>query len=88
MKTPSILLSIELGLILQLTEARMEPIKNTIIGQTNISFLKKLLDLSSQKQKLIASNIANVSTPGYKPKDIDFKKELSSVSLLRKAPSA
>ena len=56
----------------------MEPIKNVITNQTNIPFLKKVLDLSSLKQKLTASNIANVSTPGYKPKDIDFKKELTS----------
>jgi len=56
----------------------MEPIKNVISGQTNIPFLKKVLDLSSLKQKVIAGNIANVSTPAYKPKDIDFEKELKA----------
>jgi flagellar basal-body rod protein FlgB len=56
----------------------MEPIKNLITNRTNIPFLKKVLDLSSFKQKLVSSSIANVSTPGYKPKDIDFTKELNS----------
>ncbi|MCJ7508350.1 MAG: flagellar basal body rod protein FlgB [candidate division Zixibacteria bacterium] len=56
----------------------MEPVKDIITSRTNIPFLKKALDLSSFKQKLISSNIANVSTPGYKPKDIEFTKELSS----------
>ena len=56
----------------------MEPIKNVIANQTNIPFLKKVLDVSSLKQKVIASNIANASTPGYKSKDIDFEKELKT----------
>lgn len=56
----------------------METIKNVIANQTNIPFLKKVLDVSSLKQKVIASNIANASTPGYKPKDIDFEKELKT----------
>ncbi len=57
----------------------MEPIKDLITNRTNIPFLKRALDLSSFRQKLTASNIANVSTPGYQPKEIDFKKELGFV---------
>lgn len=38
--------------------------------------LEKFLDLSSTRQKLIAGNLANVSTPNYKSKDIDFHGEL------------
>jgi flagellar basal-body rod protein FlgB len=35
-----------------------------------------MLDLSSFRHKLIASNVANVTTPGYTAKKIDFDSEL------------
>ena len=38
------------------------------------------MDLSSTRQKLVASNIANVDTPGYKTKDIDFQFEFMSLT--------
>ena len=41
--------------------------------------LERYLDLLSARQRLVASNIANADTPGYKTKDIDFQKELSSL---------
>lgn len=37
------------------------------------------MDLLSTRQKLVASNIANVDTPGYKTKDIDFQFEYMSM---------
>ena len=37
------------------------------------------LQLRSQRLGLLASNIANASTPGYKAKDIDFHAALASV---------
>src|SRR5580698_7257732 len=37
------------------------------------------MDLLSARQKLAASNIANVDTPGYKTKDIDFQHEFMSM---------
>ena len=39
------------------------------------------LALRSQRMGLIASNIANASTPGYKAKDIDFQAALRSATL-------
>ena len=36
------------------------------------------MDLLSTRQKLVASNIANAGTPGYKTKDIDFAGEFAS----------
>lgn len=36
------------------------------------------MDLLSARQKLVASNIANADTPGYKDKDIDFQFEFIS----------
>jgi flagellar basal-body rod protein FlgB len=37
--------------------------------------LEQYLDLLSARQKLVASNIANADTPGYKTKDLDFQAE-------------
>ena len=40
--------------------------------------LEHYMTLLSARQKLAASNIANVDTPGYKTKDIDFRTELQN----------
>jgi len=40
------------------------------------SNLERYMDLLSARQKLVASNIANADTPGYKTRDIDFQSEL------------
>ena|SRR5690349_22011243 len=40
--------------------------------------LEHYLDLMSARQKLVASNLANADTPGYKTQDIDFKREFES----------
>ncbi len=45
------------------------------IGKTNI-----MLDLISQKQRALGSNIANVDTPGYVRRDIDFSQYLGSMN--------
>lgn len=42
------------------------------------SALEKYMDLLATRQKLIASNIANADTPGYKTQDIDFQSEFQS----------
>lgn len=42
------------------------------------SALEKYMDLLAVRQKLIASNIANADTPGYKTQDIDFQSEFQS----------
>ena len=38
------------------------------------------MDLVSARQKLVASNIANAETPGYKAKDIDFQAEFMNAA--------
>ena len=38
--------------------------------------VERYMNLVSARQKLVASNIANVDTPGYKTKDLDFRTEL------------
>ena len=41
-----------------------------------LQFNRTVLNLRATRQELIASNIANVDTPNYKAKDIDFAKTL------------
>jgi len=41
--------------------------------------LERYMDLLSTRQKLVASNIANADTPGYKTQDIDFQFEFMSL---------
>jgi flagellar basal-body rod protein FlgB len=38
--------------------------------------LERYMDLLSARQRLVASNIANADTPGYRTRDIDFQFEL------------
>ena len=40
--------------------------------------LDHYMSLVSARQKLVASNIANADTPGYKTKDIDFQAEFEN----------
>lgn len=40
--------------------------------------LERYMDLVSTRQKIVASNIANADTPGYKTRDIDFQSEFQS----------
>jgi len=41
--------------------------------------LAHYMDLLSARQKLVVSNIANIDTPGYRAKDIDFQAEFQSL---------
>ena len=38
--------------------------------------LEKAIGIAQQRNALITSNLSNLDTPGYKPKDINFKNEL------------
>lgn len=39
---------------------------------------ERYMDLLSTRQRLVASNIANADTPGYRTKDVDFQFEFMS----------
>ena len=41
----------------------------------------KALELRSQRLSLLASNIANAATPGYKARDIDFEAALRDANV-------
>jgi flagellar basal-body rod protein FlgB len=46
------------------------------IFDKTIGLLQKTLDLRLQNQQAIASNIANVDTPGYSPVRLEFEEKL------------
>ncbi|HUI83147.1 MAG TPA: flagellar basal body protein [Candidatus Binatia bacterium] len=48
----------------------------SLVDSSLISLLVRALDLTAQRQQLVAQNIANVDTPGYHTRDIDFRGEL------------
>jgi flagellar basal-body rod protein FlgB len=41
--------------------------------------LSHYLDYTAQRGSVIASNIANLDTPGYHARDVDFKSQLASL---------
>ena len=45
------------------------------MGKTNL-----MLDLISQRQRALGSNVANVDTPGYVRRDIDFSSYLGTMN--------
>jgi flagellar basal-body rod protein FlgB len=42
--------------------------------------LARFLDLTSFRHQLIVSNLANIDTPGYHTRDIDFRRELETAT--------
>ena len=45
------------------------------LGKTNL-----MLNLISEKQRALGSNVANVDTPGYVRRDVDFSQYLGSMN--------
>ncbi|MDR3765002.1 MAG: flagellar basal body protein [Acidobacteriota bacterium] len=44
-----------------------------------IERLSRYLDTTAQRGAVVASNIANIDTPGYHTRDVDFKSQLASL---------
>lgn len=51
-----------------------------ILKKTTLPLLSRQLDMNSLRHKVIANNIANVNTPNYLSKDIEFDKVLDETS--------
>jgi flagellar basal-body rod protein FlgB len=52
--------------------------REIIVGNVSIlSQLESYLSLTNQRETVITSNMANVDTPGYRTKDVDFQHELA-----------
>ena len=41
-----------------------------------IQFLERFLNITSDRQSLVVNNMANIDTPGFRTRDIDFRGEL------------
>ena len=45
-----------------------------------IEALSRFLDVDVARHKLITTNLANIDTPGYRTRDLDFRTELARAS--------
>jgi flagellar basal-body rod protein FlgB len=62
-------------------------LNKAVFNKTSIPLLGHLADLAALQQKLIASNVANVNTSGYRGRRIDFDGELKkAIDKPRAAP--
>ncbi len=53
---------------------------NPLTNVSSLDFQAQALILRSDRQRLIASNIANADTPGYLARDMDFAKTLRAAT--------
>lgn len=51
-----------------------------MFDQSGFPAYQKFLDLASLRHKLISGNVANVSTPGYRARDINFSQEFAKAT--------
>jgi flagellar basal-body rod protein FlgB len=51
----------------------------SMIDSPQIEALSRFLDVEVARHKLITSNIANIDTPGFRTRDLDFRTELARV---------
>jgi len=49
---------------------------DSLFRKTSIPILSKALDIASLQQKILAKNIANISTPGYQKEEVSFEEDL------------
>ena len=54
-------------------------LENALFGET-LQTMQKALDVRMMRQNMIASNIANSETPGYRALDIDFEATMKNFS--------
>ena len=62
-----------------------------MVDPTNMSMfslLKARLEMLGERQKVIAGNVANVSTPGYVPQDVDTEAFAKTMSAHMRSGSA
>lgn len=50
----------------------------SMFDRSTFNCSKNVLDYLAVKQKVVASNVANINTPGYKTKDVSFASVLES----------
>lgn len=50
-----------------------------LLFDKTIDLLTGVLNFKSARHKAITANIANIDTPGYRPKDIEFRGEIQAL---------
>jgi flagellar basal-body rod protein FlgB len=58
----------------------------SLLDTLQIGELERLLDVASFRQQLVVSNMANVDTPHYRTKDINFEQALAQAEAALAAP--
>lgn len=56
----------------------MEDIGMKSLFDSDIGLVGRVLDMQLQRQNLVASNMANIKTPGYKTRKLEFEDELQA----------
>ena len=51
-------------------------LRDAVFSKTNLPLINKSLDASMLRSRIIANNIANVTTPGYRRVEVKFEDEL------------
>jgi len=51
-----------------------------MIEDVAIETISRFLDVSVRRSELVMSNMANIDTPGYRTRDINFRQELERAS--------
>lgn len=64
-------------LLFHLSEEDVLTIAGKIFDKAGIPLYERLVKVVSSSQKATSANIANVSTPGYRAKQVNFKEEMS-----------
>jgi len=59
-------------------------VQKLVFDKVGAPQLQRMVDLAAFRHKLLASNIANATSPGYQRRDIDFQQELSQALESRK----
>jgi flagellar basal-body rod protein FlgB len=47
------------------------------LNDAHFALLERFLDVSAMRQTMVSTNVANVDTPGYHTRDVDFRGELA-----------
>jgi flagellar basal-body rod protein FlgB len=55
----------------------------SMIENSSVEALTRFLDVNVARSKLIMANMANVDTPGYQTRDLDFHAEMNRVEMNR-----
>jgi flagellar basal-body rod protein FlgB len=48
----------------------------SLLNTDLLTLLGRALDLTSERQTIVSQNVANIDTPGYHARDIDFRQQL------------